>query len=238
MIHSSLASTQREQSVSQANKSLIRLREQLLSGRLLILTLGSSWVYEIKDNPQAVAHNHKLPLDRFNKSLISHPEISKHLARAIKLIRAENEDIDICLTVSPVRHLRDGLRENNLSKAHLLLAAHQLETEFEHISYFPAYELLIDELRDYRFYKEDLAHPSKQATDYIWRCFSETFLTDTCRRRCGEIESVLAALTHRPHHPDTKSYQLFKEQIAEKIGSLTSQSLDCAPLQKELDQLP
>ncbi|MDQ8180216.1 GSCFA domain-containing protein [Pelagicoccus sp. SDUM812005] len=238
LVHSSLASTQKEESLKRANSNLSTLRSKLLACDLLILTLGSAWVYQKDGYAGYIGHNHKLPASTFTKRRLAPDEISLTLGRALRLISKLNPELKICITVSPVRHTRDGLHENNLSKASLLLAVDQLRRDFPAISYFPAYELLLDELRDYRFFADDLTHPSKQATDYIWEKFLESYIGDACRFQIEEIETITAMLNHRPQHPDTQQYTTFKASLRKKIRLLATKLPRAAELEKRCDLLP
>lgn len=223
LVHSNLASPLLCESVTRANEKLESLRDSLKSSDVLIMSLGSAYVYELPNTEKVVGHNHKLPLKSFNKRLLQPSEIENRLASVLKLIKEENPNLSVVLTVSPIRHLRDGLHENNLSKASLLLAANGLQADLGFIGYFPAYEILLDELRDYRFYASDMTHPNLQAIDYIWDCFSKTYLTETSQAYCKQVEAIELSLNHRPHHTNTQSYEQFKAGLKNKILALIDQ---------------
>ena len=135
-------------------------------------------------------------------------------------LKAELPDLEIIATVSPVRHLRDGLAENQRSKATLLLALDEIAQQLPFVHYFPAYEILLDDLRDYRFYTEDMAHPNQLATDYIWQYFEGAFFDDKTKALCERIERVLAALAHRPFHPQSAEHQDFVKKQQEVVRQL------------------
>lgn len=238
LVHSSLAAKDISLSLSQANAALHALRGSLLSSNLLVLTLGTAWAYENTQTAQTVAHNHQLPESHFKKRLLAPAVIVQALTPFIRRLQNENPMLKTCLTVSPVRHLRDGLHENNLSKASLLLAIDQLEKDSPRCTYFPAYELLLDELRDYRFYAEDLSHPSESAVKHIWQAFSSTYLSSAAQTNCQKIEAIAAALNHRAQHPDTAEYKRFKEELKRKIEDIEGLGSGTAALQISFDQLP
>ncbi|MBC2605723.1 GSCFA domain-containing protein [Pelagicoccus albus] len=234
IIHSSLASTSLSESISRANDALVLLRESLLNCDLLCLTLGSAWIYQTEGADTIVAHNHRLPLEKFTRRILKTQEIVDSISNLTeRLPRAK-----VCLTVSPVRHLRDGLIENNRSKSTLILACHELENSSIQIDYFPSYEILLDELRDYRFYSSDLTHPNQIATDYIWERFCDTYLSPLASKLCREIESILTALHHRPHHTDTTSYAAFKAGLQKRIQSIADSGICIAPLEEIFSKLP
>ncbi len=238
LVHSSLCATEKERSIDTANAALQALRSKLKECDLLILTLGSAWIYQKQGYSGYIGHNHKLPLKQFKKSRLPPDEISLTLAKALSQIRELNPNLRTCITVSPVRHTRDGLHENNLSKASLLLAADQLVSAQGHAFYFPAYEMLLDELRDYRFYAEDLVHPSRQATEIIWSKFCDHYITEESRAIISETRAILTMLAHRHQHTDTLSYRDFKSTLLEKIQSLSARFPKAKALLKRYEELP
>ena len=200
-----------------------------------MITLGTAWSYQDEISGEDVGHNHKLPSERFIRRLLGVDEISKSLGSALQHLLGRLPALQIILTVSPVRHTRDGLRENNLSKSALLLAASQLESTSERISYFPAYELLLDELRDYRFYADDLAHPSPSATRYIWEKLSDSYFDEKTQGRCRKISMIRSSLNHRPSHPDTLEHQAHLSRVRTQINALEEEGLDAAFLRAQLE---
>lgn len=238
LVHSSLASTNKRTSVQTANTALASLKTKLNSCDLLILTLGSSWIYEKAGYCGAIGHNHKLPLSSFAKTRLSPERTAEALKATILAIRQTIPSLRVCFTVSPVRHVRDGIHENNLSKASLLLAVDEMIADIDRCHYFPAYELLLDELRDYRFYAQDLAHPNQQAIDYIWEKFRESHFSDSTRILIKEINSIKAMLNHRTHHTDTLQYQENKSSILKKIESLVNKLPKANDLKDLWNRLP
>ncbi|MBK1877019.1 GSCFA domain-containing protein [Pelagicoccus mobilis] len=237
LVHSSLASTTLETSLENANKSLAQLRDKLAESQLLIISLGSAWVYEIQDSKEVVGHNHKRPLKDFQKRLLQPQEIASKLKTTFNRLLANSPQLKVCLTVSPVRHLKDGLHENNLSKASLLLAADRLAQSSPNIEYFPAYEILNDELRDYRFYANDLAHPSSEAVQFIWEHFLKAYLSKSDWSLFEEIRTLQNSLAHSPTHPETKANRQFHRKLLEQIESLSNRGLDTDPLLEKWNNL-
>ena len=202
------------------NERLINGSNQLKKADLLLLTLGTANGFVEISSRQVVANCHKLPGQRFNKTLFAQEVIQQRLAKVIKKITTQFPKLKIIITVSPVRHLRDGLITNQRSKASLLLAVAELEKQFSAVYYFPAYELMIDDLRDYRFYKNDLMHPTEMAIDYIWEYFRSCCFPETTQNYYDEILKINKELSHRPRRPDSAAHQRFVEQLKKKISLL------------------
>jgi len=152
--------------------------------------------------------------------LLSVDEISQSLESIIALVKDINPSINIILTVSPVRHLKDGFVENQQSKSHLIAAIHQLVEPRKKLFYFPSYEIMMDELRDYRFYKEDMNHPSKTAIDYIWEKFCEAWIDDESKNTMNKVDSIQKRMNHRPFNPNSKEHQNFLQTIQKDILTL------------------
>jgi len=193
---------------------------QLQKASVLMLTLGSANVWQHLAQERIVSNCHKLPGSMFQRKRMSVVEIVDTLSKSLQAILALRPAIKIILTVSPVRYLREGLLENTRSKATLLLAVEQLCQQFEQAHYFPAYELLMDDLRDYRFYAEDLAHPSSLATHYIWDYFKQSFFAPEVLNQLQDLEKLKQAALHRPLHPESASHQQFITQQLEFIQRL------------------
>jgi len=177
----------------------------LKKAKWLVITLGTAIVYEHKQ-AGIVANCHKIPSSHFQKRFLGQKEIMDQFA---SLHTRLNPNLNILFTVSPVRHIRDGLVENNRSKAILIDSIHQLVRDYENVHYFPSYEILIDQLRDYRFYAEDMVHPSPQATGYIWGRFGEAYFDAESKTFVKEWEKLRSALDHRPFHPGSPRHQQF-----------------------------
>ena len=187
----------------------------------LLLTLGTADVFSLVTTGQVVANNHKMPATLFQQRRLGVDEIVQHLLVILQKIAAEQRDFEVILTVSPVRHLRAGAVENQRSKGTLLLACAALCEQLSFATYFPAYELLLDDLRDYRFYAADLVHPSDVAVDYIWQHFADTFFTPDTQKLMSRMEQIRLAVAHRPFHPDTIQHRNFEQAQLLAIADLT-----------------
>jgi len=185
----------------------------------LIITLGTSWAYRWKENDSFVANCHKIPQSKFTKQLLTSEEIGESLKNIRNKVFAFNKEVQLIFTVSPVRHLKDGFTENNLSKALLLKAVHEL-TDKDQIHYFPSYEMMMDDLRDYRFYKKDLVHPNEIAVDYIWEHFKNTWISKKARETMKEVEEIQRSLLHKAFDPESESHQVFLDKLEKRIQQL------------------
>lgn len=189
----------------------------------LVITVGTSYCYFLKSSGDPVANCHKAPSAKFEKKLLETDRIITALSKAIYTLQEFNRYIKIILTVSPVRHIRDGIIENNRSKSRLIEAVHFIKNSFQNVSYFPAYELIIDVLRDYRFFKDDLVHPSETTTSYVFEKFCATYLDDTSIKLLKEIQDVSTARKHKPFQEESISHKKFKKIQLEKINKLSLQ---------------
>ena len=193
---------------------------------LVFITLGSAFSYSLVDTGTSVANCHKAPAKSFNKHLLSIEEIKSVLDTCIHRLFHFNPSIRIIFTVSPVRYIRDGLVENNLSKSRLIEVVQHLVKKFSKLYYFPAYELVIDVLRDYRFFKEDMVHPNDQAIDFVFEAFSSACFDEQTMELVEEVDKINTAINHRPLHPNTPAYQKFKQNLLIKIKALQSKYPD------------
>src|SRR4051812_38066845 len=201
------------------NESQNRAHDFLQKANWIIITLGSSFVYKLSAEAplslrkgvrgEAVANCHKAPAQTFTKYLCTIDETVSSLDSTIHQLFHFNPQLKIIFTISPVRHLRDGVVENNRSKARLIEAVHHLVNKFEKLYYFPAYELVIDVLRDYRFYDIDLAHPNYAATRFVLDKFSETCFDDETQKRMKEIRKIVIAKNHTPFNQHSKQHKKF-----------------------------
>lgn len=196
-----------------------KVKQRLSKSGFLIVTFGTAWGYELKETGEIVANCHKMPAQLFTKFLSSPYELVQDWILAIERIREINPGIHIVFTVSPVRHVRDGLIENNLSKARLLEAVHQLSSE-ENTSYFPSYELVTDVLRDYRFFKEDRVHPTEEAIDFVWKKFEQTYCDNPTIELNRSVEKVNKLAQHSP----LKNIDQHQELIAQKQKELSEKN--------------
>ena len=188
----------------------------------VIITYGTSWVYRNKQTNNIVANCHKVPQTEFDKEILSPQVIEQSIKNTVDLIQKVNPNCHFIFTISPVRHIKDGFIENNISKSHLIAAIHSSNFQLPASSYFPSYEIMMDELRDYRFYAEDMLHPSQMAIDYIWERFSENYISTTCFPIMQEIETIQKGLAHRPFNPDSASHQEFSKNLIKKMNTLAS----------------
>lgn len=196
-----------------------QLKRAVLDASHIFITLGTAWVYQDIASGMPVANCHKVPQKAFVKGLMPVEEIIASLKRQRDIIARMNPKAQVVFTVSPVRHLKDGVIENSRSKAHLISGVHALVNNTD-THYFPAYELMIDELRDYRFYASDMLHPSEQAITYIWQRFVEIYAFAKAQSTIKEIAVIQAGLEHRPFHPNGKEHQAFLRQLRKRISSI------------------
>lgn len=221
------------------NASVKAAHRYLRQADYLFVTLGSAWVYTLTEkaaNAQVgavAANNHKAPADWFQRRLLTPEEVLRVLDNVIHRLFLFNEKIKIIFTVSPVRHLREGAVENNRSKAVLIQAVHHLVDKFSRLYYFPAYELVVDDLRDYRFYAEDLVHPNYFATEYVWERLVESCMDSKTKGLMEEIRSVNLAFQHKPFNPASSQHQRFLRHYHQKAADL-QQKHPCLDLKKEL----
>jgi hypothetical protein len=220
--HSRFSNPDKQQCLANINESQTEAYEFLKNADWLLITLGSAFVYELENN-QVVANCHKVPTDKFNKRLLNVEEVYACLQQMIEAATAFNPGLHIIFTISPVRHLRDGFVENNRSKAALVQAVHQLVDKNKHCSYFPAYELVIDDLRDYRFFAEDMVHPNYAATNYVWEKFIAGCIDEPSQQMMKDIAVIVAAKNHKPFNPTSEQHKKFLQTNLEKVKKLQRQ---------------
>lgn len=209
------------ESLTRINGRLIRARHELRELDVLLLTFGSSYIYKEKTNGHIMGNCHKLPESRFERRRLSVDEVADTYIALLNRLLALRPALQVVMTVSPIRHIRDGLHANQLGKAVLLLAIDALQERFpEHVSYFPAYELVLDELRDYRFYANDLVHPSELAVQCVWERLAEACFSPETRHIAEECRRIGEMLGHKPFRPDSEEYKRFLKQIALKIDQV------------------
>ena len=226
--HSDLSDTSKEKLLEKLNNALKQTHEQLTKSSHIIITLGTAWVYWHKEHNQVVANCHKMPQREFTKKLLSVDQVFFSLQKTLAHIKTINTNVELLFTISPVRHLKDGFIENQRSKAHLVSAIHQLiesVDEVSHTSYFPSYELMMDELRDYRFYKADMVHPSQLAIDYIWEKFKEAWILEKAYPIMAEVETIQKGLKHKAFNPTSEQHQKFLKSIKVKIAYIQERYL-------------
>lgn len=228
--HSRFSNPDADECLRMINESQARANAFLKTANWLLITLGSSFVYELPSHTgeglgvrSVVANCHKVPTDKFNKRLLSVDEVVNDLQVMIQKALAFNPGLKMIFTISPVRHLRDGFIENNRSKATLIHAVHQLIEKNDTSFYFPAYELIIDDLRDYRFYAEDMVHPNYAATNYVWEKFITACVDGPSQQLMKEIAVIVAAKNHKPFNPSSLQHKKFLQTNLEKVKILQLQ---------------
>lgn len=223
-VHSDLSNSNKDELLLNLNTILESTRLQITESTHVIITYGTSWVYRNIATKEIVANCHKVPQKQFGKELLSVGAIEKSIQNTLDLIQKVNPKATIIFTVSPVRHLKDGFVENQQSKAHLITAIHTaINQQLSTNNYFPSYEIMMDELRDYRFYAEDMIHPSQVAIDYIWQRFSETSISEESLSVMKEVETIQKGLQHRPFNPNSESHQQFLSKLQDKMMQIQKQ---------------
>ncbi|MEN9547531.1 MAG: hypothetical protein RIR12_122 [Bacteroidota bacterium] len=242
--HSRFSAIHKEQALHTINTSQNAAHTFLQKADWLIITLGSSFVYPFTDVAEGTLPNktknataancHRAPSNWFSKRMLAIEEIKSMMEETVCALRKAHPQLKIIFTVSPVRHIRDGVVENNRSKARLIETVHHLSNHFENVFYFPAYELVIDVLRDYRFYDVDLVHPNYQATSFVLEKFIETCIDPKEYPLMKELKKISIAKKHKPFHPDTQAHQQFLASNFQKVKELMA-TYPYLPLQAELD---
>ncbi|KAA1245390.1 GSCFA domain-containing protein [Aquimarina sp. RZ0] len=221
--HSKLSSLGQIQLLRLLNNGLYATLQKIKSATHVCITLGTSWVYRLQSLDMIVANCHKMPQKEFKKELLSIDEIKQCLQNSVNLILSQNQNAKVIFTISPVRHIKDGFIENNRSKSHLLAATHEVVSSIEQCSYFPSYEIVMDELRDYRFYDTDMIHPNTIAIDYIWEYFKQTWVSEEAWQTMSKVEEIQKGIAHRPFNPRSKQYLEFIENLEYKKYQLQEQ---------------
>jgi GSCFA family len=219
-LHSSFTGLSRDELSLKINARLTMTHEFLKSAKWLIVTLGTAHVYQYIKTSSYIANCQKLPAENFTKELIPVERLKDDFTDFLNNLLNLNPDIHLILTVSPVRHLNDGIPENAVSKSILRLLCHQLSVESKVIHYYPAFELMMDDLRDYRFYAEDMVHPSTQAIDYIWNHFCNSFMDKNTLDFIKAWEKISKSLAHRPYNPATAEHQQFLKGVLNELKTI------------------
>ncbi|MGB1248199.1 MAG: GSCFA domain-containing protein [Chitinophagales bacterium] len=214
--HSDFSALAENEIIQNINISIEKAHHFLKQAKHIIITFGTAWVYEY--DGKIVGNCHKMPNHLFEKRILSVEEIVLQAKKAIHSLRVFNPDLKFIFTLSPVRHLKDGFEENQVSKSILRLAIDKMIKENTSTHYFPAYELVLDDLRDYRFYKQDRVHPTEEAVDYVWNKFSDSFFTEQTKSLNTEIEKINQALAHRPQFEESEAHQDFLHKLNERIA--------------------
>ena len=210
--HSRLSNVFKEDLITNLNDAVKSINQQISKSTHIIITLGTAWVYRFIENNHIVANCHKVPQNKFSKELLSVSDVVKSLESIIEVIKSVNSNATIIFTVSPVRHIKDGFVENTQSKAHLISGIHQVLKKNSQLNYFPSYEIMMDELRDYRFYAEDMVHPNQIAINYIWEKFQNVWISLEASKTMEAIDYIQKGLNHKPFNPNSEAHQLFKKK--------------------------
>jgi len=218
--HSVLSDASQEELLNKLNQAIQQTNKQINESTHIIITLGTAWIYRFVETDEIVANCHKVPQKKFLKELLSVNDIAESLDSIVTLIRDENPKVNFIFTVSPVRHLKDGFVENQRSKAHLISAIHQIVNPRNRMFYFPSYEIMMDELRDYRFYAEDMIHPNTTAIQYIWEKFVQSWISEAVLPTMKQVDSIQKRLQHKPFNPNSKEHQKFLETLSKDIEQL------------------
>ena len=220
MHHSAFSATDSETCLQQINSRLMASREFLQKAQWILFTWGSAWIYRLNTNQHIVGNCHKMPEREFTRYKLEVNEIVDEYMNLIDEIHHLNPKAKFIFTVSPIRHAKDGMHGNQLSKSTLLLAIDKICNLSKVCQYFPSYEIMMDELRDYRFYADDMLHPSPLAINYIWECFSETYFTPATKSVIQSWEKIRKGLAHRPFDTNSDAHQRFLREILLKIKLL------------------
>lgn len=212
-VHSQFSQSDDVQMLTRLNTALEDTKKQLCQAEVVIITLGTSWVYRHLRKNQLVANCHKVPQKDFSKKLLFVQEIKEALVNIVSVVKANNSNAKVIFTVSPVRHIKDGFVENQQSKARLIQGVHEVVNTQEGVYYFPAYEIMMDELRDYRFYKSDMLHPNEVAVDYIWDRFSKAVFVPDALKLMQKIDKIQKGIAHQSFHPDGEAHKMFLTKL-------------------------
>ncbi|WP_029037933.1 GSCFA domain-containing protein [Salinimicrobium xinjiangense] len=215
--HSDLNSIEKEEILNKLNAAVQETADFLKSATHVIITPGTAWGYRLKESGEIVANCHKVPQANFSKEIT---EVKNALFETSEIVRSLNPSTKIIFTVSPVRHLKDGFIENQQSKARLITSIQEIVAENEYCAYFPSYEIMMDELRDYRFYAEDMVHPNKTAVDYIWEKFRQTWIASEAFEIMKRVDTIQKGLSHRPFNEASEAHQKFRRDLQQKIERL------------------
>ncbi|MBN1302237.1 MAG: GSCFA domain-containing protein [Melioribacteraceae bacterium] len=221
--HSDYSHHDKEECLKKINEKVYEAIQFLKSIDHIIITYGTSFVYKHIEKNIIVSNCHKIPQSHFERILLSPDEIYYAAGNTVDLLSRINPDVKIVFTVSPIRHWKDGAVENQLSKAQLIVAVNKIVKNYKNCEYFSSYEIMMDDLRDYRFYKEDLLHPNTIAVEYIWQKFMESFLSDRCLEIVGKLQKLNNAVNHRIRNPLSAKSMEFAENNLNYIERLKAE---------------
>ncbi len=222
LLHSSFSAPSKSDLIANFKTQSAEFKNSLSSSKTIILTLGSAFIYKHIDRQLDVGNCHKVPAKEFEKRLLSPTEISESFTQFYTSITQLVPDIHLVFTLSPVRHLRDGLEQNSVSKAILRERIHHFKHSNSNVSYFPSYEIMMDDLRDYRYYKDDLLHPTLFAEQYIWNKFIETAMDSETQLLMDKWDTIIQAINHKPFNPTSNAHQQFVRKTLERLKQFPS----------------
>lgn len=225
-VHSALSNGDKEEFLNELNTKLDLLSKYIKKATHIIFTYGTSWVYKTKQDKTVVANCHKISQKEFDKKILSVEMIARSITNVCNEIKKENNAVNFISTVSPVRHLKDGFVENTQSKANLVVAIHNAlspQAQSGDLHYFPSFEIMLDELRDYRFYKQDMLHPNETAITIIWEKFKQTWIVSETETTLQEVASIQRGLAHKPFNENSEAHKVFKRNLQVKIKRLQAQ---------------
>lgn len=230
-LHSDFKATTAKALQHQFHQINQQTKKDLQKCSLLVITFGTSWIYEKKRGKDLVSNCHKVPQKEFDKRLLNLDEILSSFFELETKLEEINPELNILLTVSPIRHTRSGIVNNSKSKSNLILACHYIQKMAKNVHYYPSYEIMLDDLRDYRFYEKDMVHPNELAIDYIWDHFSDTFFNSKTKKLNTQIEKAQRSVAHRAFNPNSAQHQKFLSRTLNELHELNKK----VSFQKEID---
>ncbi|MDD3728540.1 MAG: GSCFA domain-containing protein, partial [Dysgonamonadaceae bacterium] len=240
MHHGSFSRINLKEAVENVNHNFNSASDYLKNADFLLITFGTSYVFRWKESGEIVGNCHKIPADKFSRERLTVDDIVLQWSSLIQRILLANRNLKILFTVSPIRHFKDGAHENQLSKAILHLSVDKIKDEFsDNLFYFPAYEIVMDQLRDYRFYTDDMLHPSLLTQNYIWKRFGDTYFSVETEKINAEWRKIVQALSHKPYHSRSEEYQKFIHRTIDELQAFEERYpfLSCFQEKQELTQL-
>ena len=235
--HSSIWANSKEELKNKLQDLQSSVAKDIKESKLLILTFGTAFLYQLASSNKAVANCHKQPKNTFTKGLSSPQHIQTVFQSFYSELKKQNPGIQILLTVSPVRHIRDGVHNNNVSKSALLLACEEIQNSFEDIHYFPAYEIVLDELRDYRFFEKDRVHPNEEARSYVWHKFSDALLKPESKLLTKDLDKLFSSINHRAFREESEAHKQFLKKtldLALKLNEKVDLEVEIKDLKSRL----
>lgn len=218
--HSQWSSPKKQELKNSIQKVQQQTDAYIRKADVFMITYGTAWVYQLKNADSIVANCHKVPSREFAKRLLTVEEITASFDLLYTTIKRVRPDLRIIITVSPVRHIKDTLMLNSVSKATLRLASHLISNRYEEVEYFPSYEIMMDDLRDYRFYDRDKIHPSEEALEYISHKFSDQYFKPELKSFIEKWSTIRQSMEHRPYHPHSEAHQHFLKELVHKLEEL------------------